>query len=100
MVDAGEVTPDLAFIDLNMPRKNGLDLLVDLGERKAGGLPMVVLTSSSSPTDAMRSRLRSASRVLTKPDSIDALGAELSAAIAALAPFRPAHRGETTRPPI
>ena len=60
MVEDGEVTPDLAFIDLLMPRKNGFELLVALGARPKHDFPMVVLTSSMLPTDAVRSRLRGA----------------------------------------
>jgi CheY-like chemotaxis protein len=56
MVQSGAVTPDIAFIDLHMPCKNGFNLLAAF----AGGLdlpfPMVVLTSSTAPTDAIRSR--------------------------------------------
>ena len=85
MVERGEVTPDLAFIDLHMPRMNGFDLLVAL----AGGatsFPMVVLTSSAAPGDAVRSRLRSAVRVVTKPAAVTELYAVLTTAIDALCP--------------
>jgi CheY-like chemotaxis protein len=81
LVDIGAVDPDVALIDLHMPRKNGFHLLADFAERRSPCFPMVVLTSSTAPTDAMRSRLRGATRVLTKPDSIADLEEVLSAAI-------------------
>src|SRR5258708_5264340 len=46
MVERGKVAPDLAFIDLHMPRKNGFSLLVALGDRSEPRFPAVVLTSS------------------------------------------------------
>jgi len=59
MVNNGLVKPDLAFIDLRMPRLDGFELLVAFADRPREGFPMVVLTSSASPGDAIRSRLRS-----------------------------------------
>jgi CheY-like chemotaxis protein len=81
LVDVGAIRPDVALIDLHMPRKNGFQLLADLAARREPCFPMVVLTSSTAPTDAMRSRLRGAARVLTKPDSVEELESVLSAAI-------------------
>src|ERR1700692_4611622 len=59
LVDRGVIVPDLALIDLHMPRLSGFGLLFAFAGRTAPVFPMVVLTSSSSPTDAIRSRLRS-----------------------------------------
>jgi len=81
LVDVGAIQPDVALIDLHMPRKNGFQLLADFAARREPCFPMVVLTSSTAPTDAMRSRLRGATRVLTKPDSVEDLESVLSAAI-------------------
>ena len=88
MVEEREVEPDLAFIDLHMPRKNGFNLLAALAAGTAPRFPMVVLTSSTAPTDAMRSRLRGAIRVVTKPDTEQAMAVELASAIAAVRPQR------------
>jgi len=90
MIESGEIEPDMAFIDLQMPRKNGFDLLTalnGLAERTEGGFPMVVLTSSSSPADAQRSKLRSAIRVITKPESVNLLEVALNSAINAACPY-------------
>jgi CheY-like chemotaxis protein len=86
MVDNGLVTPDLAFIDLRMPRMDGFDLLVAFASRPQQGFPMVVLTSSASPGDAIRSRLRRATRVITKPATVTELYAVLTNAIEAICP--------------
>jgi CheY-like chemotaxis protein len=89
MVDSGEVEPDLAFIDLHMPRKNGFSLLTAFACDPERNFPMVVLTSSIAPADVIRSRLRGAIRVVTKPDSVEAMQEALAAAIGAACPGRP-----------
>jgi CheY-like chemotaxis protein len=77
------VEPDLIIIDLQMPRMDGFSLLVELG--CAGRVfPMVVLTSSTAPSDAIRSKLRGADTVLAKPDTIEDLRKLLNIAVAAL----------------
>jgi len=91
MVERGEVAPDVAFIDLQMPLMNGFDLLVALSESSRPAFPMVVLTSSAARNDAIKSRLRNASRVVTKPDTVTELFAVLAAAIEAVCPSSGRH---------
>jgi CheY-like chemotaxis protein len=81
LVEIGAIQPDLALIDLHMPRKSGFHLLVDFAARRDPCFPMVVLTSSTAPIDAMRSRLRGAARVLTKPATLEELTDVLTAAV-------------------
>ncbi len=82
LLDSGLVVPDIAIMDLHMPRKNGFSLLVELRCRPCADFPAIVLSSSSASTDNARSRLRGADRFLTKPDSIDELHRLLSDAMA------------------
>jgi len=84
MVERGEVEPDLALIDLHMPRMDGFDLLFAFASHSGRDFPMVVLTSSSSPSDAIRSRLRRAVRVVTKPDTIAEMYAVLKTTVEAV----------------
>nr|MEA2797224.1 hypothetical protein [Phenylobacterium sp.] len=86
MIALGEVRPDIAFIDLHMPRMDGFDLLTALANRPTPSFPLAVLTSSAAPNDAIRSRLRSAARVVTKPDNVADLQAALTIAVDALCP--------------
>jgi two-component system response regulator len=81
LIDRGVVAPDLALIDLHMPRMDGFGLLFAFAGRPEPKFPMVVLTSSSSPGDAVRSRLRRAIRVVTKPDTITEMYAVLKTTI-------------------
>ena len=96
MVERGDVAPDLALIDLHMPRMDGFGLLSALSGRPGPAFPMVVLTSSSSPSDAIRSRLRSAVRVVTKPDTVVEMYSVLKTTIDAIC--RPGARISDPRP--
>jgi CheY-like chemotaxis protein len=76
-VERRGLDPDLAFIDLRMPRMGGFDLLDAFAHEDGPECPMVVLTSSSAPVDAIQSRARSAVSVIVKPQTV----AEMSTAL-------------------
>ncbi len=64
--------PDLILLDLNLPRKGGLEVLSDM--RNADDLrsmPVVVFTSSSLAADKRRSLALGAQHYITKPSSFD-----------------------------
>ena len=81
MVERGEVTPDLAIIDLRLPVLDGFEVLAALASRDGPGFPMVVLTSSQAPHDGVRSRLRGAARVICKPAAAEDLEMALASVI-------------------
>jgi CheY-like chemotaxis protein len=85
LIDQGAISPDLAFIDLHMPRMDGLALLRDLAIRQCAWFPSVVLTSSASSVDARRALRCGAAEFVTKPDTPDKLAAALDLAIDNLA---------------
>jgi chemotaxis family two-component system response regulator Rcp1 len=61
-------TPDLIFLDLNMPRMNGLEVLSALKADDALKLiPVVVLTTSDRDQDIIESYRHQASCFVTKP---------------------------------
>lgn len=62
--------PDLVLTDLHMPGISGLDLLAVVRER-APGLPVILMTSDSTPENARSARERGAAQFLTKPLHID-----------------------------
>jgi two-component system response regulator len=66
--------PDLVFVDLKMPRMDGLALLKKL-RTKVGlqDLPIIVLTGSDAPTDVASAYSLSASAFHHKPSSFDGL---------------------------
>src|ERR1700761_4674769 len=82
LFDRRRVFPDLALVDLNMPRKDGLAFLKDLAARPSALFPCAVLTSSKSAKDAMRARNRGAIEFVTKPKAEPELKWELDRLIA------------------
>jgi CheY-like chemotaxis protein len=84
LIESGAVDPDLAIIDLHMPRKDGFALLLDLRLRASTTFPSIVLTSSRSAADAFRSRSRGAELVLVKPNSAEKLNALMGEVISIL----------------
>jgi CheY-like chemotaxis protein len=80
-LDESVAAPDLAIVDLQMPRMNGFKLLIEMACRGHGGIPIVILTSSAAKNDAVRSLFRGARQVITKPHSFDELKRILSATI-------------------
>lgn len=60
--------PQLILLDLNMPRMSGREALVEIkSDPTLRPIPIVVLTTSASPTDILESYLAGANAYLTKP---------------------------------
>ena len=84
MIDSGFADPDLAIIDLHMPRKDGLALLKDFASRKREPFPSVILSSSRAIEDAYRSKKRGAIEFLTKPNTAETMTAALDKVISCI----------------
>jgi two-component system, chemotaxis family, response regulator Rcp1 len=70
---AAAARPDVVLLDLNLPRRHGLDLLDEMrGHDTIAGIPVIVLTSSASEEDRRRSYESAAAAFVTKPQSLDA----------------------------
>ena len=68
----GRPRPDLVLLDLNMPRKDGRDVLEEIKESDdLKRIPVVVLTSSEAEEDVIRSYDLHANAYLTKPVDFD-----------------------------
>lgn len=66
--------PDLIFLDLNLPRMTGFDVLAEMRhDVSLQGIPTVVLTSSSAPSDRARSMALGANEYILKPTDFDRL---------------------------
>ena len=60
--------PDLLFLDLNMPCKNGYECLVEIRQRpELQNLPIVVYSSSTHMTDIQKSYVHKADLYMVKP---------------------------------
>lgn len=63
-----QLSPDLILLDINMPKLDGIAVLVRLrGERRTRMTPVVMLTSSSRPEDVARAFEAGANSYLVKP---------------------------------
>ena len=61
-------TPDLVLLDLNIPKRSGLEVLEEIKETEAlRRIPVVILTSSEAETDIAKSYDLHASSYVTKP---------------------------------
>jgi CheY-like chemotaxis protein len=61
-------TPDLILLDLNLPRRNGHEVLAALqADPELGRIPVVVLTASREEHDVLRSLHGGATGYMTKP---------------------------------
>ena len=69
----GEVTrPDLILLDLNLPRKDGREVLAEIKEDPSlRRIPVVVLTTSESETDIRNAYELYANCYITKPSGLE-----------------------------
>jgi chemotaxis family two-component system response regulator Rcp1 len=64
--------PDLILLDLNLPKKDGREVLQEIKENQTLKIiPVVILTTSASEADILRSYLLHANCYITKPVSLD-----------------------------
>jgi CheY-like chemotaxis protein len=65
---AGAQRPDLILLDLNLPRKDGREVLAEIkGDDDLRTIPVVVLTTSQAEEDVLRSYELHANAYVTKP---------------------------------
>ncbi len=63
-----ENCPDLILLDLNLPKKDGLQVLAEIkGNVLIKHIPVVILTTSNAETDVIKSYQLQASCYITKP---------------------------------
>ena len=64
--------PDLILLDINMPRKNGCEVLEEIrGDEDLSIIPVVILTSSEAEDDIRRAYELRANCYVTKPADLD-----------------------------
>jgi CheY-like chemotaxis protein len=74
--------PHLLFLDLNMPRKNGLTCLKEIKEiEKLKNIPIAIYSTSSSEKDRREAFLHGANIYIQKPDDFTKLKMILEKAI-------------------
>ena len=69
---AGATRPDLILLDLNLPRKDGREVLSDIkNDSSLKRIPVVILTTSQAEGDIVRSYDLHANCYVTKPVDLD-----------------------------
>lgn len=69
---AGAVRPDLILLDLNMPRKGGIEVLAEIkADPNLRTIPVVILTSSAADEDVIRAYHLYVNCYVTKPVDFD-----------------------------
>jgi len=64
--------PDLALLDLNLPKYDGIEILQALRSNKAfAEVPVAILSSSSSPRERARLDTFGVARYITKPADLE-----------------------------
>jgi len=70
---ADEPRPDIVLLDLEMPRKDGKEVLAELeDDPDLSQIPVIVLTSSEAEQDIVESYRHNANAYLTKPVGYEA----------------------------
>lgn len=66
--------PGLVLLDINMPKKNGFEVLAEMkGDPALRAIPVVMLTTSSRDADVLNAYTGGACSFVTKPVSFDRL---------------------------
>jgi CheY-like chemotaxis protein len=82
--DTGLV-PDLILVDLNLPRREGFEVLrTVLSMPRLGGIPVAVLTSSRSAKDRNRTEIMGVAKYISKPGTLDEFIEEVGLAVVEL----------------
>ena len=69
---ANATRPDLVLLDLNLPRKDGREVLAQVkDDNELKTIPIVVLTTSSAEIDILRSYSLHANCYITKPVDLE-----------------------------
>ena len=69
---AGAPRPDLVLLDLNLPKRNGREVLADIkGDPSLQHIPVVILTTSQAEQDIFESYRLRANAYVTKPVDLE-----------------------------
>jgi CheY-like chemotaxis protein len=76
--------PDLILLDLNLPKRNGFEVLSEVkASETLRAIPVIIFSSSTLASDKARSLMLGAEDFVTKPSSVDLLVDALKSAFQA-----------------
>jgi len=68
----GQTKPDLILLDLNLPKKSGREVLIEIkNHTKFKSIPVIILTSSALLDDILKSYDQHANCYIIKPTGLD-----------------------------
>lgn len=69
---ANSAQPDLILLDLNLPKKDGREVLAEIkADERLMKIPVIILTTSAAEEDIARAYTRHANCYITKPVDLD-----------------------------
>jgi len=71
MLSRGQISPDIVLLDLNMPKRSGGEVLDRLRKDSNRNVPVIILTSSDSPSDREEALRLGATCYIRKPTGLD-----------------------------
>ncbi|HRE52964.1 MAG TPA: response regulator [Flavitalea sp.] len=78
-----ELLPDMIFLDLNMPVKNGFECVELIrADKRFDALPIIIYTTSDNPNDINTCHALGANLYIVKPNSFDSIIKTLKRALA------------------
>lgn len=78
--DADAPRPDIVLLDLNLPRKDGREVLAEVkADEELRRIPVIVLTTSKADADVLKAYNLHANAFLNKPIDPDEYGAIVNA---------------------
>jgi two-component system, chemotaxis family, response regulator Rcp1 len=70
--DSNSSQPDLILLDLNLPKKDGREVLAEIkSDENLKNIPVIVLTTSAAPEDVKKAYGNHANCYITKPVDLD-----------------------------
>lgn len=63
--------PDIVLLDINLPKKDGFEVLAEIRQdARVAGIPVIIISSSKNPEDVRRGQALNASGFFAKPSDI------------------------------
>ncbi len=74
--------PDVIILDLNLPGKNGLEVLEDIrSDQELKEIPIIILTSSENDLDVLMAYKKQANAYLVKPANLNLFNEVINAIV-------------------